>query len=413
VQLGRPKLRDVLHGAAATLLMLPATAKAQSDPANQIDATSLFYTEQGRTQIVEPVIKFTHLFPDAQSISAQFGIDVMTGASPTGAVPSGIVQTHTSPSGHVITSAAGAIPTSPFQDRRASLDLDWKRPWGRYATSTIGTHFSREKDYQSLGANGTISFDAVRRLFTITIGGGISRDSVFPVGGITAGLSPSIASIASSSPKNVNNLLFGVSHIMSRRWMLSVNGTRTSESGYLTEPYKVVSVLGSTGAPIGSLTEKRPSTRNRSSVMLSSVYHFTNDILYSSYRYYWDSWGIRSHTVDLKYRHDLGDDGYLEPLVRFYRQSAADFYTAGVISGNPFPDFASADYRLGTLNTITVGGTYGFHLGETPGLWTIRAQYIRQAGNSSPPNAIGIQRRFDLSPPLNIGALVIGYSFGY
>jgi len=406
-------LREMLHTAALGLLLVPATAKA-GDPTDRIDVTSLLYGEQGRTQVVEPVVRFTHLFADGQSISTQLSIDVITGASPTGALPSGVVQTRTSASGHVITSPAGAIPMAPFHDQRFGFDGEWQKPFARIFTSTVGGHFSREKDYQSLGVNGKLSTDLMNRLVTITIGGGINHDSVFPVGGTPIGLSDGTVVHSGSNSKDVKNVLLGGSRILTRRWMMSVNGSQTFESGYLTEPYKLISLMNpATGAPVGTLTDKRPSTRNRSSVLLSSVYHLSDDILYTSYRYYWDTWSVRSHTVDVKYRRDLDTDSYVEPLVRYYRQSAASFFTIGLPQGAPLPDFATSDYRLGKLQTITIGATYGTRFEDIPGDWTVRAQYMRQFGDSSPPNAIGIQRNFDLAPPVNIVAFVIGYSFGY
>ena len=419
MQLEKPSsIRDKLHTAALALILVPAAAQAQTAqpaPGSQIDVTSLLYGEQGRTQVVEPVVRFSHLMQDGQSIAVQFGVDVITGASPTGALPSGVVQTRTSASGRTITSPAGALPTAPFTDRRVALDGEWKKPWTRFVTSTLGGHFSREKDYQSTGVNATLSTDLMRRLVTVSIGGGISHDEVFPVGGTPAGLSDGTIISHARNGKNVSDVTLGLSRILTRQWMVSVNGTRTMESGYLTEPYKLVSVMNRTsGIPVAALTDKRPSTRDRSSLLFSSVYHFTDDVLYSSYRYYWDSWDVRSHTIDLKYRHVLGDDEtYIEPLLRFYTQSAAKFYTIGLTQGAPLPDFATSDYRLGKLSTITIGATYGFQLFDMPGSWTLRAQYIRQAGDSSPPNAIGMQRSFNLDPPVSIYAFVVGYSFGY
>jgi hypothetical protein len=406
-------LREMLHTAALGLLLVPATAKA-GDPTDRVDVTSLLYGEVGRTQVVEPVVRFTHLWADGQSVSAQLGIDVITGASPTGALPSGVVQTRTSASGHVITSPAGAIPMAPFHDSRVAFDAEWQKPFARIFTSTAGGHFSREKDYQSIGLNGKLSTDLMNRLVTITIGGGINHDSVFPVGGTPIGLSDGTIVHSGGNSKEVKNILLGGSRILTRRWMMSVNGSQTFESGYLTEPYKVISLMNAvTGAPMGELTDKRPSTRNRSSVLLSSVYHLNDDILSTSYRYYWDTWSVRSHTIDFKYRHDFDADTYLEPLVRYYTQTAANFFTVGLQQGAPLPDFATSDYRLGRLQTITFGATYGTRFEEVPGSWTVRAQYMRQFGDSSPPNVIGIQRKFDLAPPVNIVAFVVGYSFDY
>jgi hypothetical protein len=403
-----------LHTAALALLLAPATARAGSDPTDRIDFTSLIYGEQSRTQVFEPVVRFTHLMPGNQSVSAQLGIDVITGASPSGALPSGTVQTRTSASGRTITSSAGQIPTAPFHDRRIALDAEWQKPFARVVTSTLGGHFSTEKDYQSLGVSEKISTDLMHRLLTLTVGGGIDHDTVSPVGGTPAGLSDGLLVHSGGNPKNVTNVLLGVSRILTRRWMVAVDGSRTHESGYLTEPYKVISLMDrATGQPVGELTDKRPSTRDRSSVLFNSVYHLTDDILYTSYRYYWDTWSVRSHTIDLEYRHDLDGGMYAEPLVRFYKQTASNFYTVGLVQGAPLPDFATSDYRLGPLQTITIGGTFGFHPEGSPGEWTLRAQYMRQAGDSSPPNALGIQRRFDLSPPINIVAVVLGYSFGY
>src|SRR5262249_42400163 len=169
---------------ALALLDIPAAAHADvSTPTTQLDFTSLIYGEESRTRIIEPQVQATRLFPDGQSISAQFGLDVVTGASPSGALPSGEIQTSTTPSGNPITVPAGKIPMTQFTDQRYGLDGNWHKPLGRLFATTIGGHFSREKDYQSLGINGKLSLDVNRRLTTLTIGGGAYHDSVFPTGG--------------------------------------------------------------------------------------------------------------------------------------------------------------------------------------------------------------------------------------
>lgn len=408
-------LRERLGKAALALLLVPAAAAAaDAGPANQLDFTTLLYGEQGRAQVCEPIVRVTRLLPAGQSLSAQLGIDVITGASPSGALPSGSVQTHTSPSGRVSTSAAGEIPVTKFQDRRVGLDGEWQKTFGRLFTSTVGVHTSREKDYQSLGVNGKLSVELMQKLFTITVGGGVNEDSVFPVGGTPAGLSDGTSTSSRANSKRVTSLLLGASRILTRRWMVALDYSHTGENGYLTEPYKVLSLMDPiTGIPGGQLTDKRPSTRSRSSLLASSVYHFTNDVLYSSYRYYWDTWRVRSNALDLKYRHDLEDDWYIEPHFRYYRQSAASFFTIGLVGGAPLPQFATSDYRLGSLTTFTLGTTFAFHLMDGDALWTLRAEYIGQAGDSSPPNAIGVQRRFDLAPTINTFTLVVGYGFNF
>src|SRR5215471_17833061 len=86
-------LRDKLARAALALILLELPAAAHADnsgPSTQMDVTSLIYNEQNRANVFEPVVRVTRLFPDGQSLSAQFGLDVITGASPTGELPKGI-----------------------------------------------------------------------------------------------------------------------------------------------------------------------------------------------------------------------------------------------------------------------------------------------------------------------------------
>jgi hypothetical protein len=408
-------LRERLSLAAVALLFLPATAMADSGATNQLEYSGLFYGEQSRTQVFEPNVRATRLFGDGQVLSAQLGIDVITGASPSGALPAGSVQTTTTPSGRLVTVPAGSIPLTKFEDRRIGLDGEWQKPWGKLVTSTVGLHASREKDYQSLGLNGKLSAELWNRRVTVTAGGAYSNDSVFPVGGTPIGLSDGSEVSNHANAKRVKSALVGISHILTRRWLVALDGTRTFETGYLTEPYKVISIISPfDGEPTGdTLTDNRPSSRTRSSALVSSVYHLTHDIVYTSYRYYWDTWGVRSNTVDLKYRYDLEDDWYLEPHVRYYHQTAANFFTVGLSELLRPPEYATSDYRLGELSTITIGATFAFRLAGEPSLWTLRAEYIRQAGNSSPPSAVGTERTFDLSPPINTFTAVVGYAFNF
>lgn len=407
-------LRERLSTAALALLLVPAAAGAETGAATQVDFTSLYYGEQDRTQVFEPIVRATRLFGDGQSISAQLGLDIITGASPSGALPSGTVQTMTSPSGRVTTVPAGQIPLTKFEDHRVGLDGEWRKPWGSLVTTSVGGHFSREKDYQSVGVNAKVTTDLVQHLFTVSAGGAFNDDSVFPVGGTPIGLSDGSEVSNKSNSKRVKSVLLGVSRVLTRRWIVSVDGTRTYETGYLTEPYKVISLVSPfNGLPVRQLTDNRPSSRTRSSALLSSVYHLSEDVVYASYRYYTDTWDVRSNTYDLRYRHDLSEGWFLEPHVRYYRQSAASFYTIGLSTILRPPDFATADYRLGRLSTLTLGANLGFRLGGSPSQWTLRAEYIRQKEDNPQSNEFGVQSKFDLSPTINTFTAVLGYSFNF
>jgi hypothetical protein len=431
MQLESPKRLSVLRtrlGAAAGALLamgVPAAAQADGPPTWQVDAATLYYSERSRTSVFEPFVRVTRMFADGQSLSGKLSIDTMTGATPTGALPSGQVHTTTTASGRVSTTAASDIPTTRFRDRRYALDLDWTKPIAGTLASTLGGHVSREKDYESLGWSGKVSVDCMGRLTTLTAGAGANYDRVMPVGGTREGLTDGATVLhTSANSKETASWLLGVSRILTRQWMMSVNASRYLERGYLSEPYKVVSLEDPlTGAPQSQVMEKRPSRRNRSDVLTSSVYHFAEDVLYASHRYYWDDWGVRSHTVDLKYRYELEDNRYFQPHLRYYSQSPADFFTFGLKSGEPLPSFASADYRLGRLHSLTMGLTYGFRLPGYPGELSVRGEYIRQSGvgRASPslPASVGGEgddkalpgdSGLNTVPSLDITTLVVAYS---
>jgi hypothetical protein len=429
--------------AAGAQAVAPAAARAEAPAASpgwQLDTSLLLYDEREQARVLEPVARISRLFGNGHRVSAQLGFDAITGASPSGALPSGQIQTTTTPSGNVAVTQAGKVPMTPFRDDRYLADASWEAPLSRTLRSTLGFHFSGEKDYRSIGATTTVSIDLMERLTTVTAGAGYNHDSVFPSGGTRAGLADSIAIVSNDpNPKNVTTGMLGVSRVLSRRWLVGVTGSIASEEGYLTEPYKVVSLVdATTGDVSGQVTEKRPGSRMRASVLANSVYHLSRDILYLSYRYYGDDWDVRSHTADARYRFEFSDTRFLQPHVRYYRQTAARFYAQGLDAAAPLPDYASSDYRLGPLRTATVGLTYGFGIHGLPGTLSVRAEYVRQwlagagggesegPGDDDPPGGDDVRAgpspdaafasilaaRGHL-PPVHIGSLLVGYSISF
>ena len=81
-----------------------------------------------------------------------------------------------------------------------------------------------------------------------------------------------------------------------------------------------------------------------------------------SARYYHDNWGINSITGEIAEHVPVGSKAYVEPRVRYYHQSAANFFNYYLPSNAALPAYASADSRLDSFNAITFGGTAGYQL---------------------------------------------------
>jgi hypothetical protein len=407
-----PLIRSRLRMATCALLAVAGTAAAEGGNWH-FDAGTLKYSEQNRVQVIEPLIRLKRDLTNGRSLTGKAIFDVITGASPTGATPSNQLQTITSASGTSQQVTRGVVPVQRFRDHRSSFDLVYEQPVTRTFKADFGGEIASETDYESRGGNLTLLLDTPDRLTTFSVAGSANFDRASPRGGLRTGLGLTTdATTPGSSNKRVLDGLVGITRVLSPRWLMQLNYGRTRESGYLTEPYKIISVIDTAGNTIAYRNEKRPDQRQRETLEVNSVYNVSDeDVLHFSYRFYWDNWGVRSHTVDLKYRLDLSGGQYLEPHLRFYSQTPVRFYTYGLISGAPLPEYATADYRYGKLNSNTIGIKYGFPVGS--GELNVRLEYMAQTGPRHPQQAVGVQKQYDLFPPINITILQFGYSVNF
>ncbi len=123
-----------------------------------------------------------------------------------------------------------------------------------------------------------------------------------------------------------------------------------------------------------------------------------------------DDWSIASDAVEGRLRWNFGNGKYLQPHVRWYHQTAADFYHRWLVDGAAAPAHASADYRLGDMTTWTFGLMYGTPLSDGREL-TLRAEYYRQTGDGHPAEAFGALRNFDLFPAVDAYIVQVGFNF--
>jgi len=130
---------------------VPAAAQTSVAPGWQLETTGLFYGEQARARVVEPMARLARQFANGRALSLGLAVDAITGASPTGGLPTGQVQTTTSASGQASTTTAGGLPTHAFQDLRGAVDVGWVEPLGTLVSASTSAHYSQEKDYASLG----------------------------------------------------------------------------------------------------------------------------------------------------------------------------------------------------------------------------------------------------------------------
>ncbi len=191
------------------------------------------------------------------------------------------------------------------------------------------------------------------------------------------------------------NVQTGLSQIIGKNDVLELGMGYTRSTGYLSNPYKLVTVRSiqgvpgqfAPGAPLAhpvygpltsgyySILEVRPDERNQYTWNLSLNHYFQplDAAWHFDYRFSHDDWGINAHTFDVDWVQPLESGWTVTPRVRYYSQSAADFYTpllTEVIvynpnTGNPIksrknrflPEFYSSDHRLSGFGSISGGVT--------------------------------------------------------
>ena len=154
-----------------------------------------------------------------------------------------------------------------------------------------------------------------------------------------------------SETKSTLDLLLSFTQVINRRTVMLFNYSYSQASGYLTDPFKLISVVNSDGITQENLYEVRPDKRLRHSLFWQTKHALDSGVADVSYRYSNDDWGVDSHTIESRFRYNLTDHSYLQPHVRYYLQSAADFYQPFFLEGETLPQYASADYPIGDMTT--------------------------------------------------------------
>jgi len=425
------KHRKTLTFATLGLLgagVAPVPAMAQVDPPPQesgkqweFDSALLYYAEaDGRVQAIEPVIHATYDFGDERVAGVKLVLDSLTGASPNGAAPASSAQTFTRPSGRgTYTAAPGELPLDDsFKDTRVAVSGDYQRPVGQDGKLGFGLNASTEYDFLSAGASARYSRDFNQHNTTLSAGLGYESDQSKPVGGAPEPLSPvpppGPRAYASSESRGVTDAIVGVTQVLDPHSFVQVNYSLSASSGYHTDPYKMLSVVGADGEPLRYVYESRPDSRTKHAVF-ARYKRFVLDrhVLDVSYRYLTDDWQVNSSTIDALYRWNFSDRNYLEPHLRWYSQREADFYRAALYDGEEATvEDASADPRLGAFTATTVGLKYG-HTMANGHAWNVRLEYYRQTGDTAgvPAAAAAGLSKFDLEPDLTATMFSFGYRF--
>jgi hypothetical protein len=121
--------------------------------------------------------------------------------------------------------------------------------------------------------------------------------------------------------------------------------------------------------------EKVPRTRESKALKLSTTGDITPEdaplrsSVRAEYRYFWDTWGVRAHTLELGYNRYLAPGWLAETFVRYYRQEHAVFYSDNAPAETLY---VTRNRQLGTFHDVGAGATVTYSLKSVPGKYDVK-----------------------------------------
>ncbi len=330
-------------------------------------STSSASSKVSRVKVVTPSVYAMVPLGREWSVEGSGTIDQVSGASPTYYTDTSSFQS--------------------FKDTRRAGDAKLTRYFHRQ-TLSLGGSTSTESDYRSnaLSLDGRWATEDQNTAFNVGLG--YTRDTINPS-----------TRIVVDARKSVGEFQLGVTQALSRDDLVQLSVTGIAQRGYLNDPYK--------------RWDSRPDTRNARVMQLRWNHWLGGAALKTGYRWYQDTWGVRSHTLDLALAVPFEDGVSFTPEFRWTTQSAAKFYVPADTASSTYPQPADTsghttlDPRLSAFGAITVGGKIDWPLGDG---WSVnvKGDYYRQSsdlrllGKGSSGNAdlsaviwqLGVQRSF-------------------
>lgn len=341
-----------LTAAALALPGMVPQADAETALSPEINTAFSRYEESSDRMRID-VYQATATLPitDRFSVKANGVKDVVSGASP---VVNGVNRRN----GQLIQLRSRAS----IRDVRDEVDLS-----ANYAfdAATLGVNVGRssENDYTSDFFNIDGRWDINQKLTTLAAGFAFASDQVWAVTSTSKDERQRMPGVGGD--KSTYQGLVGVTQILDKVSLLQANFSYTHNAGYLADPYKYALVLD----PDATVTcdphyrggcytlDNRPSDRDQFGLLLRYVRNFSAlnaAALHLDYRFYADTWDISSHTFEAAWYQPVWDGWQLTPRVRYYSQSAADFY-APIFESARGDGHYSTDYRMASFGAVSGG----------------------------------------------------------
>ncbi|MHA7830143.1 MAG: DUF3570 domain-containing protein [Flagellimonas sp.] len=353
-----------------------ASYKRRVLEASEVDLLFSYYNQDGQNAAVTGGEGTEELTDATSSIVLRLPMnedDVLT-------VDVGL-SAYTSASSSNVNPLDGGVNVSPFdassgesrKDVLAYINPSYQHSSDdRNSIWNANAYFSSEYDYFSIGFGGSYTKLFNEKNTEITLSGNVFLDkwnAIYPIelregffdDRITGnGTYSPIFSEFDSENRNSYSLSLSFSQILSQKLQGALFMDVVSQNGLLSTPFQRVYFSDFEDFYIDDFqladnVEQLPDRRFKIPVG-GRLNYYLNDlvVLRSYYRFYWDDWGISSHTASLEVPFKLTDRFTLYPTYRYYTQTAADYFYPKEQALSTY-DFYTSDYDLSIYDAHQYG----------------------------------------------------------
>lgn len=308
----------------------------------QTTAASSVYlrADTNATTVWAPREQLSARIADTAGIEATAALDVWTSASVD--IVTSATRDLTTGAAHVVEEVRKEVTGSAYYE------------FG-IATLAGGYRYSAENDYWSHGGVGTLTLDLAQKNTTLVFSGFGSSDQVGRSGDRYF-----------REPQSSVGGRVSLTQVLDAKTLMQLSWETTHVDGYQASPYRFVAI-GGNGTCRGSspqkptplcLPEVVPDQRWRSAAVARARRALGSKVSVGlEYRFYFDDWGLTSHTLTPDLRVLITEHGVISLSYRYYTQDDAAFYRPRYFAPTRL-GYITRDRELSALYSNRIGLGY-------------------------------------------------------
>lgn len=234
-----------------------------------------------------------------------------------------------------------------FEKNRGQVIIGLEQSLGPTTSIALNAYRSQEVDYISNAAVVTVSKELFQKNTTFTVKGQYNSDQV---GELTDG-----GKVVNKDKTTITSSI-NMTQVLSKSTVLNLTYDLVQMEGFLSDPYRNVTTFNNGIQSLRKEIHPAKRTRHALSSRVSKFIEQLNASVIGDYRYYFDDWEIKSHTMDFRLNKYVFSNFIVGFNYRYYSQDGADFYNERYeFTDSEVGQYYTADYKLQPFQSSSFG----------------------------------------------------------